>query len=148
MPLLRDYTAEHETAVNLADDAVRSLDLGDIPRATASAAELAEELRSHWRGEEDGLFAQLLVSGDEFAPYIDPLIAEHRVLDEFLRTMDLATPADQQRFRTQMFDLYAHIAKEEDALFPASVTTLDGPQWDAAITAWRGAHPGRELLGS
>ncbi|WP_347957989.1 hemerythrin domain-containing protein [Gordonia aichiensis] len=148
MPLLRDYTAEHESAVNLADDAVRALDAGDTARATELATELAQQLRSHWRGEEDGLFAQLLAGGDEFAAYIDPLIAEHRLLDEFLCTMDLATPADEQRFRHEVFDLYAHIAKEEDSLFPASLTTLDGPQWDAAMSAWRTAHPGRELLGS
>ncbi|MGB3886428.1 hemerythrin domain-containing protein [Gordonia sp. (in: high G+C Gram-positive bacteria)] len=148
MPLLRDYTAEHEEAVNLAGDAVRALDAGDHRRAAELAAELAAVLQSHWHGEEDGLFAQLLISGDEFAPYIDPLVVEHRELDDFLRSMDLAESADQKRFRQEVFDLHEHIAKEEDALFPASVTTLDGHQWDAAMTAWRNAHPGRDLLKS
>ncbi|MFW0792179.1 hypothetical protein AAFP30_00055 [Gordonia sp. CPCC 205515] len=91
MPLLRDYTAEHERAVNLGGDAVRAL-------------------------------------------------------DALLRSMDLSTPADQDRFRTEIFNLHEHIAKEEDALFPASVTTLDGDQWDAAMAAWQHAHPGEHML--
>ena len=59
MPLLRDYVAEHERAVNLGGAAVRALDRGDIGRAGELLAAMGEELRSHWRGEEDGLFAVL-----------------------------------------------------------------------------------------
>lgn len=148
MPLLRDYTAEHERATNLSGDAVRALDAADTATATRLAAELADELRSHWQGEENGLFAQLLDAGDEFADFIEPLVDEHRELDDFLRTMDLETPCDQERFRKEVFDLREHIAKEEDSLFPASVTALGGDQWDAAINAWQQAHPGATLLES
>lgn len=148
MPLLRDYTAEHERTINLAGDAIRALDGGDSVRAGELAGLMAEELRSHWQGEEEGLFVQLLDSDEIFADYIDPLIAEHRELDAFLRAMDLTAPADQKRFRAEVVALREHIYKEEDALFPASVTTLDGDQWDAAIGAWHRAHPGAELLGS
>ncbi|MFW0785267.1 hemerythrin domain-containing protein [Gordonia sp. CPCC 206044] len=147
MPLLRDYTAEHERAVNLGGDALRALEAGDLEHARTLADRLATELRSHWKGEEDGLFAELLVSGDLFAEYIDPLVAEHRELDAFLTTMDLSRTADRDEFATAVFDLHEHIAKEEDALFPASVTTLDGDQWDAAIAAWQRAHPGVRMLG-
>lgn len=147
MPLLRDYTAEHERAVNLGGDAVRALDADDRDTARRLADRLVIELRSHWRGEEDGLFAQLLnTDRDLFAGYIDPLIAEHRELDAFLTSMDLSDPADRDRFRREVDGLHRHIAKEEDALFPASVTTLDGDQWDAAIAAWEHAHPGEKLL--
>lgn len=146
MPLLRDYTAEHERAVNLGGDAVRALDAGDVAQAHQLAGRMAVELRSHWRGEEDGLFAQLLTSDDIFEDYIAPLIDEHRELDAFLTLMDLSVPADRDRFRTAVFDLHEHIAKEEDALFPASVTTLDGDQWDSAIDAWQRAHPGVRML--
>ncbi|MBD0860142.1 hemerythrin domain-containing protein [Gordonia sp. zg691] len=147
MPLLRDYTAEHERVVNFGGDAVRALDAGDLDRARDLAGRLADELRSHWRGEEDGLFAQLLdTEHDLFVEYIDPLVAEHRELGAFLASMDLADPADGDRFRDAVFALHLHIAKEEDALFPASVTTLDGDQWDAAIAAWHRAHPGEKML--
>ncbi|NLU84168.1 hemerythrin domain-containing protein [Rhodococcus sp. HNM0569] len=148
MPLLRDYTAEHERAVNLGGDAVRAMDAGDLARAAGLARALADELRTHWQGEENGLFAELLASDDMFADYIAPLVAEHRDLDAFLRTMDFSAPADRESFRGAVFDLHEHIAKEEDALFPASVTTLDGDQWDAAIAAWQRAHPGERMLGS
>ena len=93
MPLLRDYTAEHERAVNLGGDAIRALDADDRDAAHRLPARLAIELRSHWRGEEDGLFAQLLdTDRDLFAGCIDPLIAEHRDLDAFLTSMDLSIP--------------------------------------------------------
>ncbi|MGC4932249.1 hemerythrin domain-containing protein [Gordonia sp. DT30] len=146
MPLLRDYTAEHERAVNLGGDAVRALDAGDLARARELAARLRRELRSHWQGEEDGLFAELLSTDEIFADHIDPLIAEHRELDDFLQSMDLSLTPVQEAFREAVFDLHHHIAKEEDALFPASVTTLDGDQWDSAIAAWQRAHPGETML--
>jgi len=65
MPLLRDYIAEHERAVNLGGAAVRALDRGEQDKARALLASMAEELDSHWRGEEDGLFA---VMADELSP--------------------------------------------------------------------------------
>ena len=146
MPLLRDYTAEHERAINLGGGAVRALDAGDTAKAQNLAERMAEELRTHWRGEEAGLFTQLLAEDDIFAEYIDPLVQEHRDLDAFMATMDLSNPADQNRFRDEVSALHEHIAKEEDSLFPASVTTLSGDQWDAAIAAWYTAHPGATML--
>ena len=44
------------------------------------------------------------------------------------------------------FDLHEHIAKEEDGLFPASLTELDGEDWDTAIDAWHRAHPGQPMI--
>ena len=38
-----------------------------------------------------------------------------------------------------------HISREEDGLFPATLVTLSGPQWDESIAAWEAAHPGRRL---
>jgi hypothetical protein len=56
MPLLRDDIAEHERVVNLGGATVRALDRGDQDQARALLS-MADELGSHWRGEEDGLFA-------------------------------------------------------------------------------------------
>jgi len=145
MPLLRDYIAEHERAMNHGGAAIRALDAGDIERARELLAAMADELRSHWRGEENGLFAVL--SRDElFVEHITPLVREHRELEELLGTVDLTDPADRDRIRKAVFDLYEHIAKEEDGLFPASLTTLDGHEWDQAIAAWREAHPDRRMI--
>ncbi len=73
-------------------------------------------------------------------------MAEHRELAAFLEVVDLSDPGDQQRVRDEIEELYAHIAKEEDGLFPAALTALDGVDWDAAMAGWREAHPGREMI--
>ena len=146
MPLLRDYIAEHERAVDHGGTAVRALDEGDYGRAGESLSAMAEELRAHWRGEEDGLFA-VMSTDDLFAEHIAPLVREHRELEELLTTADLTDGGDRKRIREAIFDLREHIAKEEDGLFPASLTALDGEQWDAAIAGWHRAHPGESLVG-
>jgi len=145
MPLLRDFIAEHERATNYGGEAVRALDRGDHGRARELLAAMAEELRSHWLGEENGLFA-VMGTDDLYAEHIAPLVREHRELEALLGSLDLSVPDDRDRVRKAVFELYDHIAKEEDGLFPASLTALDGDEWDAAIAAWREAHPGRNMI--
>ena len=83
IPLLRDYIAEHERAMNHGGDAVRALDRAEHDRARRLLAAMAEELRSHWRGEEKGLFA--VMGRDElYAKHIAPLVREHRELEALL----------------------------------------------------------------
>jgi len=146
IPLIRDFIAEHERATNLGGDAVRALDRGDLVRARALLDNMGVELRSHWQGEEDGLFA-VLGRDELFAEHIGPLVREHRELDQLLRTADLSDPADQGRVRMAVFQLHEHIAKEEDGLFPASLIALGGDEWDASIQAWHIAHPGDTMIG-
>lgn len=132
MPLLRDYIAEHERAVDHGREAVRALDRGELDVARERLAAMYDELRSHWQGEENGLFA--VMHGEElYAEHIDPLVAEHRELAAFLEVADVSDPADQARVRREIEELYVHIAKEEDGLFPAALTALDGADWDAAM---------------
>jgi len=107
---------------------------------------MAAELRLHWQGEEKGLFA-VMARDELYAEHIDPLVREHRDLEALLGAVDLADPADQDRVRTAVFDLHEHIAKEEDGLFPASLTTLSGDEWDASMRAWHAAHPGETMIG-
>lgn len=144
MPLLRDYIAEHERALNYGGEAVRALDRGEHTRAAELLAAMAEELRAHWRGEENGLFA-VMAADELFAAHIAPLVREHRELDALLGSVDISDPGDQARVRAAIQELYEHIAKEEDGLFPASLTALDGAQWDAAMAGWQREHPGRSL---
>ena len=145
MPLLRDYIAEHERVVNLGGEAVRALDRGDHGRAGDLLTAMAEELESHWRGEEDGLFA-VMRKDDLYSEHIAPLVREHRELAALLLSVDLSNPVDRDRVRHAVDDLHDHIAKEEDGLFPASLTALDGEEWDAAMAAWQQAHPDRHLI--
>jgi iron-sulfur cluster repair protein YtfE (RIC family) len=147
MPLLRDFIAEHERSMNYGGEAVRALNRGEHDRARELLAAMGEELRPHWRGEENGLFA-VMGSDDLFAEHIAVLVREHRELEALLESIDLADSGDRDRLRKAVFDLHEHIAKEEDGLFPASLPTLDGEQWDAAMAAWRQAHPGASMIGT
>ena len=145
MPLIRDYIAEHERATNLGGDAVRALDRGELAEAGVLLDAMATELRSHWQGEESGLFA-VLCRDPLMAEHIAPLVAEHRELEDLLASADLTEPADQQRVRVAVFELHEHIAKEEDGLFPASLIALGGDEWDASMVAWQEAHPGETMI--
>jgi iron-sulfur cluster repair protein YtfE (RIC family) len=145
IPLIRDYIAEHERATNLGGDAVRAIDRGELTEATALLRAMAAELRSHWQGEENGLFA--VMRRDElFAEHIGPLVNEHRELEALLGAVDLTNPSDQARVRSAFFELHEHIAKEEDGLFPASLVALTGDEWDASMRAWHTAHPQERMI--
>lgn len=146
--MLRDYIAEHERVLNCGREAVRALDRGEYVPARELLAAMAEELRSHWHGEEQGLFAVMAAADDLYADHIAPLVREHRQLDALLGSVDLSDADDREQIRTAVGDLYEHIAKEEDGLFPASLTSLDGEQWDAAISGWQAAHPGQRMIGA
>lgn len=145
MPLIRDYIAEHERATNLGGDAMRAIDRGDLDLARQLLRAMADELRPHWQGEENGIF-EVMRRDPLFAEHITPLVREHRELDELLATVDVADPGDQERLRTAVVDLHEHISKEEDGLFPASLTALNGGEWDASMEAWQEAHPGQRPI--
>lgn len=145
IPLLRDYIAEHERVINLGGGAVRAIDTGDLDRARTMLVEMAAELTTHWQGEENGIF-RVMAREDMYAEYIAPLVREHRELADLLATVDVTNPEHQQAIRDAVFDLYEHISKEEDGIFPAALTTLDGEEWDTAIAAWHTAHPDREMI--
>jgi hemerythrin-like domain-containing protein len=144
IPLLRDYIAEHERALDFGGEAVRAIDRGDLRTARQLLHEMATELTSHWRGEENGLF-KVMVREEMFAEHIAPLVREHRELDELLATVDIGRPEGQQAIRDAMADLFEHIRKGEDGLFPAALVSLSGDEWDTAFDAWHEAHPGSRM---
>lgn len=144
IPLIKEFIAEHEAVTDSAGDALRALDSGDLPGASALVADMTAVLLAHWKGEADGLFA-VMGQDPEYAPYIAALVGEHRELAAFLSRADLADPADAAELRRAVDELHHHVAKEEDGLFPASLTALTGDDWDLAIGAWRTAHPGGDL---
>lgn len=146
VPLIRDYIAEHEEITETGARALRELGRGETATAGGTVAAMRELLRSHWEGEENGVFAVMSQADPAYADYVDPLMAEHRTLDAFLADIDLADPDHVARLRRELADLTEHISREEDGLFPATLVTLSGPAWDAAIEAWQAAHPDRELI--
>ena len=145
IPLIRDYIAEHEHVLDLGERALEEMGRGALDDAQATVDQMRAELRSHWQGEEDGVFA--LMRGDElYRQHIDPLIAEHRELDELLRTMDVRDEHQLAVLQEQVAELRVHISKEEDGIFPVTLVEFSGPEWDAAIDAWHRAHPGQQLM--
>ena len=145
IPLIRDYIAEHEHVLDLGELALEEMGRGALDDAQATVDRMRAELRSHWQGEEDGVFA--LMRDDElYRQHIDPLIAEHRELDELLRTMDVRDEHQLAVLQEQVAELRVHISKEEDGLFPVTLVEFSGPEWDAAIDAWHRAHPGQQLM--
>lgn len=144
MPLLRDYIAEHGQALEHADRMLRAIDRGDHASAQQDLDAFTGILAAHWKGEEDGLFAVLQLDS-AYAAHITPLVAEHRELAALLADADVAYPDDQAALRKAVAELMPHIQKEEDGLFPASLTALSGNEWDFAIAAWQAAHPGESM---
>ena len=145
IPLIRDYIAEHEHVLDLGHRALEQGGRGELDAAQATVAQMRAELQSHWQGEEEGVFA--LMRGEElYRAHIDPLIAEHRELDELLARLDVTSAEDRARLRHEMHELRIHISKEEDGIFPVTLVEFSGPEWDAAIDAWERAHPGQQLI--
>lgn len=145
MPLIRDYIEEHEQVVDVGDDALRALDRGDVDQARESLSRMQEILISHWQGEEAGVFAVMSETDATYAEYVDVLVGEHRSLAAFLEVFDVELPAHRERLRFEVGSLREHIGREEDGLFPATLTALSGDQWDRAIDAWKHAHPGQQM---
>ncbi|MYW12108.1 hemerythrin domain-containing protein [Streptomyces sp. SID2563] len=146
IPLIKEFIAEHESVTDTAGAALRALDDGDRALVPDLVARMERELVAHWQGEERGLFA-VMSADPEYAGYIAALVREHRELGAFLRGIDLSSAEDIARLREAVVELHHHIAKEEDGLFPASLTALTGDEWDRAMRAWREAHPAQGLSG-
>jgi iron-sulfur cluster repair protein YtfE (RIC family) len=147
MPLIRDYVAEHEEALDCADEMMRAMDRGESGEVSRLLEEIQARLRPHWQGEEHGIFQMMAAREQQYADYVRPLILEHRELAELLRTVDARTAEGEHALRVAFDELRDHIRREEDGLFPASLTALAGTDWDAAMTAWRDAHPGEDPIG-
>ena len=83
---------------------------------------------------------------EEYAAYVEQLMLEHRELAALLERADVSNPADERELRVAWADLAEHISREEDGLFPASLTALNGDDWDRSMTAWKDAHPGETMI--
>jgi iron-sulfur cluster repair protein YtfE (RIC family) len=148
MPLIRDFVAEHEQALDCADDILRALDRRDRHALPRLLTQLQTVLLPHWLGEENGIFHVMAAREQQYADYVRPLIAEHRDLARLLESVDVNTAEGEQAVRVAFDELRGHIRREEDGLFPASLTALAGDEWNAAMDAWRDAHPGENLISS
>lgn len=146
MPLIRDYIAEHDHVLDVGDQMFRALQHDDGTLAENLLADVRRTLLAHWKGEEAGLFTVMAAHEREYAEYVEQLVREHRELAALLDRVDLANADDRRELAEAFADLREHIDREEDGLFPASLTALSGDDWDASIAAWYEAHPGQRMI--
>jgi hypothetical protein len=80
--------------------------------------------------EEEGLFPEL---ADEYPDHVVALRAEHREIERVLAEGVDGAPTDPTwpgRLEKIAFLLREHILREQDGVFPAALSTLDGDQWE------------------
>jgi hypothetical protein len=118
--------AEHEAIRNAAGDLRRAAATGEPDAVAARVAALAALLDPHVVGEERGLFRELR-DDPEFAPHIDQLCGEHVTIDAAVDELRRGDLAGLDAF---LHLLDAHIEREDNGVFPAAATALDGPAWD------------------
>jgi hemerythrin-like domain-containing protein len=129
--VIAELTAEHDQLRGLSRDLDAATTAGDLLRASGIAARMRAVLGPHTAVEEDGLFPAL--AGD-FPEQLVALRAEHRYIDETLRQLADGSPAPEwkEHTRAALLDLFEHILKEQDGVFPAALATLSPDDWQTA----------------
>ncbi len=134
--VLADLTREHDAVVAELAILRRELAQGDLDAAARTARRVTQVLGPHTEVEEQGLFPLM---ADDFPDHISGLRGEHRRIEDVLAEAAAQTPTDAT-WPTRMLDvvelLREHILKEQDGLFPATLSTIDSEGW-LAIEATR-----------
>lgn len=130
VPAIAALTAEHDELRALARDAAAAARSGDRPAATALASRLLELLRPHTEIEEQALFPAM---AGEFAEHVASLQDDHRRIEDTLTA--IADPTDTSENWTRelhaaLAELFTHILREQDGLFPATLSVLTPADWD------------------
>ena len=131
------FTAEHEEIINATGMLRRAAAAGATDEVVELVDEVAALLSPHTRAEEAGLFT-VLRRDEDFTGYVDALCGEHVTLDELLERIRAGEGDLADRFYKE---LRSHIEREEDGLFPASLTTLRGDDWDEVDALTAAASP-------
>lgn len=130
-----ELTREHDAALEDIRKGREAAESGDRQAATAAALRLLELLGPHITVEEQALFPAM---AREHPEHVAALAAEHRDVHAALVHMALGTP-DGQEWRLRLGGalrvLREHIAKEQDGLFPAALTSLGTADWEAVEQA-------------
>lgn len=130
-----ELTREHDAALGHVRTAELAATAGDLAGARSACAALDGLLVPHTAVEEEGVFPAL---AREYPGHVAGLVDEHRLVHGALA--ELATSAEDD-WATRLADalavLRAHIAKEQDGLFPASLTSLTTGDWEQAESVRR-----------
>jgi hemerythrin-like domain-containing protein len=141
-----ELTREHDAVVAEIAEVRTFLRDHDVDGAAKTARRIAEILDPHTAVEEGGLFPLM---SEEFPEHVEALEHEHRVVEAVLAEAAEDTPADPSwptRLLQALDVLRDHILKEQDGLFPASLSVLDTDGWERveAVRAQAGSVVGPE----
>jgi hypothetical protein len=123
-------TREHDAVVAEIAEVRTFLRDHDLEGAAKTSRRIAEILGPHTAVEEGGLFPLM---ADEFPDHIEALEREHRVIEAVLAEAEEATPTDPTwpaRLLAALDTLRDHILKEQDGVFPASLSVVDSTGWE------------------
>jgi hypothetical protein len=125
-----ELTREHDEALGHVRTAELAATAGDLPAARAACADLDLLLAPHTAVEEEAVFPAL---AREYPEHVAGLVDDHRRVHGALAAL-AADGSDSwaQRLGEALAVLRAHIAKEQDGLFPASLTSLTTADWEHA----------------
>ena len=126
---IAELTREHDELRTVAREATDAARTADRAAATRAAARLLTLLRPHTEIEERGLFPAM---AREFDAHVASLRDDHRRLEDTLSGV-VAGPDDTgwpARLDAAVSELFGHILREQDGLFPASLSVLSAHDWD------------------
>lgn len=137
--VIAELTAEHDRLRELGRDLAKAATAHDLQLARPLAVEMRTLLGRHTRVEELGLFPAL---HDDFSAQIDALVAEHRSIDGALEDLAAASPSEDWPSLTlaALADLFDHILKEQDGVFPAALGLLGPDDWQAIAVVREQVH--------
>ncbi|MEO9139093.1 MAG: hemerythrin domain-containing protein [Jatrophihabitans sp.] len=130
VPAIAALIAEHDELRAVARDAVAAAGTGDRAATAPLARRLLTLLRPHTEIEEQALFP---VMAGEFADHVESLTEDHRRIEDLLlRVADVEDecPEWKHDLNTALGDLFTHILREQDGLFPATLSVLSPDDWD------------------
>lgn len=127
------FSTEHDELITVTGLLRRAVAAGRADEVVGLVDDVERLLTPHTDAEEAGLFT-VLRRDEDFTEHIDGLCGEHVDLDDLLARIRAGEHDLTDRFDRE---LRSHIQREENGLFPASLTTLGGEEWDEvdALTA-------------
>lgn len=110
----------------------------DLPAARCAVTAVLAVLELHTAVEEGGLFPPM---SREFPDHVARLEDEHRRIESAFAGVLTSLPASTWagEVETAVSLLVAHIYREQDGLFPATLSCLEPAEWDA-LDALRATH--------
>ncbi len=130
IPAIAALTSEHDELRAVAREAAQAARSGDRAAAAVTARQLLALLAPHTEIEERALFPAM---AGEFAEHVASLQGDHRRIENTLaRIADPVGSAETwaQDFDAALAELFRHILREQDGLFPASLSVLNPADWD------------------